>query len=36
MNGEKALGLDGFTMAFFQFCWDVMKADIMGVSIFSC
>jgi hypothetical protein len=22
LNGDKALGLDGFTMAFFQKCWE--------------
>lgn len=30
-NSEKALGCDGFSMAFFQLCWEVIKADIMGV-----
>ena len=30
-NGEKALGLDGFSMAFFQFCWCVLKTEIMVV-----
>jgi hypothetical protein len=28
-NGDKAPGSDGFTMGFFQSCWDVVKADIM-------
>ena len=31
MNSEMVLGLDGFSMAFFQVCFDVIKADIMGV-----
>lgn len=31
MNGDKALGLDGFTMAFFQSCWDILKKYIMNV-----
>ena len=30
-NGEKALGPDGFSMAFFQFCWCVLKTEIMVV-----
>jgi hypothetical protein len=25
LNGDKASGPDGFTMAFFQKCWDVLK-----------
>jgi hypothetical protein len=29
--GDKALGLDGFPMAFFQFCWDFVRMDIMKV-----
>ena len=29
-NGDKAPGPDGFTMGFFQSCWDVVKADIMA------
>uniref|UniRef100_A0A2N9ED53 Reverse transcriptase domain-containing protein n=1 Tax=Fagus sylvatica TaxID=28930 RepID=A0A2N9ED53_FAGSY len=29
--GDKALGLDGFPMAFFQFCWDSVHMDIMKV-----
>jgi hypothetical protein len=28
MNGGKALSLDGYSMAFFQACWDVLKEDI--------
>jgi hypothetical protein len=31
MNRDKALGPDGFSIAFFQDCWDVIKKDIMGV-----
>jgi len=31
MNRDKALGPDGFTIAFFQACWDVLKEDIMSV-----
>jgi hypothetical protein len=31
MNGGKALGLDGFFMACFQKCWEVMKEGILAV-----
>lgn len=31
MNGDKALGPDGFTISFFQQCWDTIKADILMV-----
>jgi hypothetical protein len=31
MNGDKASGPDGFSMAFFQVCWVVLKEDIMKV-----
>jgi hypothetical protein len=31
MNGDKAFGPDGFSMAFFQACWDVVRVDIMKV-----
>jgi hypothetical protein len=31
MNGDKASGPDGFSMAFFQACWDVLRMDIMKV-----
>jgi hypothetical protein len=31
MNNDKALGPGGFSMAFFQACWDVVKEDIMKV-----
>ncbi|XP_075658607.1 uncharacterized protein LOC142628380 [Castanea sativa] len=30
-NGDKAPGPDGFTMAFFQSCWGLMKTDIIDV-----
>jgi hypothetical protein len=30
INSDKVLGPDGFTMAFFQACWDVIK-DVMRV-----
>ena len=30
MAGDKALGPDGFTMAFFKACWEVVKDDIMS------
>ena len=30
MNGDKALGPDGFTSAFWQFCWDIVKHKVMG------
>jgi len=29
-NGDKAPGSDGFSMAFFQSCWDAIK-DVMKV-----
>ncbi|RVW29518.1 Transposon TX1 uncharacterized 149 kDa protein [Vitis vinifera] len=29
MNGDKALGLDDFTMAFWQSCWDFVKEEIL-------
>lgn len=31
MNGDKAPGLDGFSLAFFQACWTTLKADLMQV-----
>ena len=30
MEGDKAPGLDGFTMAFFQKCWSVVEIDVMA------
>ena len=30
-NGDMAPRLDGFTAAFWQFSWDVVKSDIMGL-----
>ena len=29
--GDKAPGPNGFTMAFWLFCWDVVKSDILGL-----
>jgi hypothetical protein len=31
LNGEKALGPNGFTMAFFQKCREILKNDLMAV-----
>ena len=31
MNGDKALGPNGFAMAFFQVCWVVLNEDIMTI-----
>jgi hypothetical protein len=31
LNCDKASGLDGFTMSFFQKCWEEVKKDIMAV-----
>ncbi|XP_035544681.1 uncharacterized protein LOC118348042 [Juglans regia] len=31
MNKDKAPGPDGFTMAFFQVCWEVVREDVMLV-----
>ena len=30
-NGDKSPGPDGFSMAFFQSCWSILKSDIMAV-----
>ncbi|RVX05056.1 hypothetical protein CK203_019335 [Vitis vinifera] len=30
LNGDKALELDGFTLAFWQFCCDIVKHEVMG------
>jgi hypothetical protein len=29
MNGDKISSLDGYSMVFFQACWNVLKEDIM-------
>ena len=31
VQGDKALGPDGFTMGFFQKCWSVVEVDVMSV-----
>ena len=31
LNREKALGPDGFTIALYQDCWDVVKEDLVKV-----
>ena len=31
LNGDKAMGHDGFSVAFFQICWKVPREDIMNV-----
>ena len=31
LNKEQALGPDGFTIAVYQECWDVIKEDLMRV-----
>ena len=31
MNGDKALGSNGFTMAFWHSCWDFVKEEIMDL-----
>ncbi|RVW50807.1 Transposon TX1 uncharacterized 149 kDa protein [Vitis vinifera] len=31
MNGDKALGPDGFTVAFWQSSWEIVKEDILGL-----
>uniref|UniRef100_A0A2N9FU80 Reverse transcriptase domain-containing protein n=1 Tax=Fagus sylvatica TaxID=28930 RepID=A0A2N9FU80_FAGSY len=30
-NGDKAPGPDGFSLAFFQSCWSVVRSDVLGV-----
>ena len=30
LNGDKAPGPNGFSMAFWQACWDVVKNEVMG------
>jgi hypothetical protein len=31
LNRDKAPGFDGFSTAFFQDCWDVIKINLKGV-----
>lgn len=31
MSGYKAPGPDGFTMLFFQWCWEVVKTDVLAL-----
>ena len=31
MNGDKAPGSDGFTVAFWQSCWDFVKEEILDM-----
>ena len=31
MNGDKALGPDGFTVRFWQSCWDFVKEEILDM-----
>jgi hypothetical protein len=31
MEGDKAPGPDGFSIAFLQVCWEVVKEDIMKI-----
>ena len=31
MEGDKALGLDGFTMDFYHHCWRVVEKDVLAV-----
>ena len=30
-DGNKSLGLDGFTLAFFQKCWEEVKSELMSI-----
>ena len=30
LSGDKVIGLDGFSMAFWQFCWDFVKREVIG------
>ncbi|RVW33333.1 putative ribonuclease H protein [Vitis vinifera] len=30
LNGDKAPGPDGFSLAFWQFCWDFVKDEVLG------
>ena len=31
MNGDKAPGPDGFTVAFWQSCWETVKEDVLDM-----
>ena len=31
MNGDKAFSIDGFSMAFWQFNWDFLRNDVIGL-----
>ena len=31
LEGDKATGLDGFTMAFYRHCWRLVKKDVLAV-----
>lgn len=31
LNGDKAPGPNGFSLAFFQLCWEVVKEDILSI-----
>ena len=31
LEGDRALGLDGFSMAFYHHCWGVMERDVLAV-----
>lgn len=31
LNGDKALGPDGFSLAFYHSCWDVIKDDVISM-----
>lgn len=31
LNADRALGLDEFSLGFFQTCWEVIKENIMAV-----
>lgn len=31
LDGDKAPGLDGFSLAFYKVCWEVIKEDLMSV-----
>lgn len=31
VQGDKALGPDGFSMAFFRQCWEVIKKEVVAV-----